>query len=142
MNKPARQEALLRIISAEPLKSQMEVAGRLKALGFEVTQASVSRDIEELGVVKAGGRYTLPARPQGAKLFGLREIEAAGDALVVAKCDPGLASAAAVRIDSARLPQIAGTIAGDDTIFIAVREAKDQRRVIKAIWELFDKQGI
>ncbi|MCA1556613.1 MAG: arginine repressor, partial [Acidobacteria bacterium] len=62
----------------------------------------------------------------------------AGDALVVARCEPGLASAVAVQIDGAHLAEIVGTLAGEDTIFIAVAEHKAQRTVIKKIWGLFE----
>jgi transcriptional regulator of arginine metabolism len=64
-------------------------------------------------------------------------LDAAGDVLVVACCEPGMASAVAVEIDRARIAEIVGTIAGEDTIFIAVTEGRAQRPVIKKIWELF-----
>jgi transcriptional regulator of arginine metabolism len=64
-------------------------------------------------------------------------LDSAGDALVIAKCLPGRASAVAVEIDDAGIPEIVGTLAGEDTIFIAVREQKAQRIVTKKIWELF-----
>ena len=57
--------------------------------------------------------------------------------MVIARTVPGLASAVAVEIDAAAIPEIVGTIAGEDTIFIAVRDAKQQRVAVKAIWELF-----
>ena len=72
--------------------------------------------------------------------IGLIAVEAAGDSLVVAKTYSGLASASAVRIDAARIDDIVGTIAGDDTIFIAVKGQKEQRAVIKRLWELFEEQ--
>ncbi|MGD9563929.1 MAG: arginine repressor [Pyrinomonadaceae bacterium] len=139
MQKSQRQNELLKIIAGEALASQEQLANRLRSRNFDVTQASISRDLEELGVIKAAGVYTLPARPNGAATFGLRGLDTSGDSLVVAKCDPGLASAAAVRIDGARIPEIVGTIAGDDTIFVAVKNARSQRTVIKKIWEIFDK---
>lgn len=137
MQKSERQQALLKLISAERIASQADLAKRLRSRNFNVTQASISRDLEELGVIKSAGIYTLPKRPSGISLFGLTSLEPAGDCLIVAKCDSGLASAAAVRIDGARISQIVGTIAGDDTIFIAVRDAKDQRTAIRKIWETF-----
>lgn len=139
MYKSDRQETLLKLISTESIGSQVELAKRLRLRNFDVTQASVSRDIDELGIVKAGGVYRLPQRPGGAALFGLRSLENSGDALVVAKCDAGLASAAAVKIDAAKIPEIVGTIAGDDTIFIAVKDAKGQRAAAKKVWEIFEK---
>jgi len=64
-------------------------------------------------------------------------LDQAGDSLVIARTIPGLASAVAVEIDAAKIPEIVGTIAGEDTIFIAVRNATDQRAAIKEIWNLF-----
>lgn len=139
MQKVERQQTLLNLISAERIASQSELARRLRSRNFDVTQASISRDLEELGVIKASGIYTLPQKPSGAAMFGLASLETSGDNLVVAKCDSGLASAAAVKIDAARISEIVGTIAGDDTIFIAVKDAKGQRSAIKKLWELFDR---
>ena len=101
------------------------------------TQPSISRDLEELGVVKHNGHYTLPRAAAGAAAHGLLGLDPAGDCLVVAKCEPGLASAVAVAIDRAGIDEIVGTVAGEDTIFIAVHERKAQRAAIKKIWELF-----
>ncbi len=64
-------------------------------------------------------------------------METAGDCLVVAKCEAGLASAVAVEIDRAGIPEIVGTLAGEDTVFIAVQERKAQRAVVKKVFELF-----
>ena len=139
MQKVARQNALLKLISAERIASQTDLAKRLRSRNFDVTQASISRDLDELGIIKAAGTYTLPRKPSGAASFGLSSLESAGDSLIVARCDSGLASAAAVRIDAARISEIVGTIAGDDTIFIAVKDAREQKTVVKKIWEIFDR---
>ena len=132
-----RQEELVKLISAERIASQAELAARLRSRKFEVTQASISRDLDELGVIKSAGVYTVPERPSGASLFGLTTLVASGESLIVAKCDSGLASAAAVKIDAARIPEIVGTIAGDDTIFIAVKDSKAQKVAMKKIWGIF-----
>jgi transcriptional regulator of arginine metabolism len=141
MQKTERQELLLKLISAERIASQAELARRLRSRSFNVTQASISRDLDELGVIKTSGVYTLPQKPSGAAVFGLRSLETSGDSLIVAKCDSGLASAAAVKIDAARVAEIVGTIAGDDTIFVAVKDTKSQRAAMKKIWEIFDRLG-
>jgi transcriptional regulator of arginine metabolism len=138
MQKSERQNFILDVISAKKIGKQEELAELLEKQGFAATQSSISRDLLDLGVVKANGHYTLPQRPANAGLFGLLSLEAAGPNLVVAKCGAGLASAAAVRIDAAQVDGIVGTIAGDDTIFIAVGNEKTQRAVIKKIWEVFD----
>lgn len=137
MHKTDRQNALKEVVSSLRIASQTELAKRLRSRNFDVTQASISRDLDELGIVKAAGFYTLPQKVRGSAL-GLSSLETAGESLVVARCDAGLASAAAVRIDAARIEEIVGTIAGDDTIFIAVKDAKAQKTVIKKVWEIFE----
>jgi transcriptional regulator of arginine metabolism len=139
MQKNRRQDALLNLISAERIASQTDLAKRLRSRNFDVTQASISRDLDELGIIKAAGIYTLPQKLRGDAAFGLSSLESAGESMIVAKCDSGLASAAAVRIDAARIIEIVGTIAGDDTIFIAVKDSKAQKTIIKKLWEMFDK---
>jgi transcriptional regulator of arginine metabolism len=108
----------------------------LERAGVPATQSSVSRDLEELGVFKQHGRYTM-ARSNGAATHGLLSLDPAGDILIVARTEPGLASAVAVDIDAAAIKEIVGTLAGEDTIFIAVGDSRAQRTVIKKIWELF-----
>jgi transcriptional regulator of arginine metabolism len=140
MVKAERQEAILKLIGAMRIARQAELVQTLRDHGFEVTQASVSRDLEELGVVKLNGAYSQPERAGNAFGIGLLGLETAGDNMIVARTYSGLASASAVRIDAARIDDIVGTIAGDDTIFIAVKGQKEQRSVIKRIWELFEAQ--
>ncbi|MDQ1558396.1 MAG: transcriptional regulator of arginine metabolism [Pyrinomonadaceae bacterium] len=137
MDKEKRQQKLLSLIRAKPVSTQGELASHLERAGFAATQSSISRDLEELGVVKRRGRYSVARATDGAAARGLVSLDVAGDALVVARCEPGLASAVAVEIDGASIKEIVGTIAGEDTIFVAVGERKAQRAVIKKIWELF-----
>ena len=136
MNKRDRQQKILSLIRARPIGTQEDLRALLDKAGVPATQSSVSRDLEELGVVKQHGHYTLP-RTNGAPARGLLSLDHAGDSLVIARTVPGLASAVAVEIDAAGIPEIVGTIAGEDTIFVAVRDAKSQRAVVKQIWELF-----
>lgn len=137
MQKRERHDLILNLIGSEQIGRQDVLAERLAQQGFHVTQASVSRDLEELGVVKVDGHYELPKTPAAIMEFGLRSLETAGDNLIVGKCDSGLASAITVRIDGGRIDEIVGTIAGDDTIFIAVRGSIQQGLAIKRIWNLF-----
>lgn len=139
MQKEQRQAAILKLISARQIGRQEELAELLEKKGFAVTQSSVSRDLLDLGIIKAHGYYALPKKPSHALAFGLLGLETAGENLVVARCEAGLASAVAVRIDGAGIDEIVGTIAGDDTIFIAVRDKVEQKTVIKKIWEIFEK---
>ena len=133
-----RQTTIRKLITARQIGKQEELAGLLENKGFSVTQSSVSRDLDELGIVKIGGFYALPQKPRDRAAFGLLELETAGENLIVARCESGLASAVAVRIDDAQINGIVGTIAGDDTIFIAVKDKSKQKAVIKRIWEIFE----
>ncbi|HEX8847461.1 MAG TPA: hypothetical protein VF791_22650 [Pyrinomonadaceae bacterium] len=137
MQKEARQQKILSLIRARRIGTQDELTAHLERAGVVATQSSVSRDLVELGIVKHHGHYTLPRGANGAAARGLLSLDTAGDVLVVAKCEPGMASAVAVEIDRARVPEIVGTLAGEDTIFIAVAEHKAQRAAMKKIWELF-----
>jgi transcriptional regulator of arginine metabolism len=136
MQKDTRQRRILSLIKAKPIGTQDELRSLLERAGVPATQSSVSRDLEELGVVKHHGHYTVP-QANGAAARGLLSLEIAGESLVVARTEPGMASAVAVTIDGAAIEAIVGTIAGEDTIFIAVNDRKAQRAVIKTIWELF-----
>jgi len=137
MVKDERQHKLLNLIRAKAVSTQGELAERLERAGFAATQSSISRDLEELGVVKRRGRYVVPQATNGAARRGLVSLDTAGDALVVARCEPGMASAVAVEIDRAPIDEIVGTLAGEDTIFIAVTERRAQRAAIKKIWDIF-----
>lgn len=125
-----------KLVEDRPISRQEELASLLTASGFQVTQASVSRDLEELGIAKFNGAYSRKSVPPQMQ-FGLRSLNTAGDNLIVGKCDSGLASAVTVRIDAAGISQIVGTIAGDDTVFIAVANSDDQTTTIAAIKHLF-----
>jgi len=137
MVKDQRQQKIVSLVRGGRVATQSELAQRLERAGFTVTQSSVSRDVEELGIVKRRGRYVVPSAETGARSRGLIDLATAGEALVVARCEPGLASAVAVEIDRASISEIVGTIAGEDTIFIAVTSARTQRAAIKKLWELF-----
>ncbi len=139
MQKKERQETILNLISARPISRQDELAKFLRKNGFSVTQASISRDLDELGIEKTNGVYTLPPEPVDASIFGHIGAEPAGDNLIVVKCGAGLASAAAVRIDAAGLDGIAGTIAGDDTIFVAVKNAALQKELTEKLMFLLNE---
>ena len=136
MHKNLRQKKLLSLIKSKPFATQAELRDYLEQAGVPATQSSLSRDLEELGVVKHHGHYTMP-RANGAAARGLLSLDLSGDNLVVARTEPGLASAVAVEIDAAVIEEIVGTLAGEDTIFVAVRDQKAQRVAMKRIWELF-----
>jgi transcriptional regulator of arginine metabolism len=134
MAKYDRQGAIMRLVQQRSLATQSEVAEALRDEGFDVVQTTVSRDIARLGLVKArdeAGRLVY-ALPQATDLSRLEELGAAmrrwalriapsGD-LAVIHTPSGYANALARALDEARLPEIAGTLAGDDTIFVAAAE--------------------
>lgn len=137
MSKEDRQQMILDLIRVRNIGTQDELTENLSKKGFFSTQSSVSRDLDELGIIKINGFYSLPS-PRTSGDSGLYALETAGDSLIVGKCESGLASAVCVQIDRARIVEIIGTIAGDDTIFIAVKDNKAQKKVIKTIRELFN----
>ena len=130
-----RLRAIADLIRARPIASQDELAEGLSALGLTVTQATISRDLEQLGAVKVRRdnrlTYALPdqrtpaAGPELAAVVRdwVRSVEVAGNLLVL-KTPPGSAHLVAVALDAADLPEVVGTISGDDTIFVAVRDAQ------------------
>jgi transcriptional regulator of arginine metabolism len=132
-----RHEKMLALVQARRITTQQKLLHLLERAGVPATQSSISRDLEELGIVKHRGFYRLPQVPDGASARGLLSLAPAGDCLLVARCEPGLASAIAVEIDRARIFEIAGTIAGEDTIFIALVKPNLQRAATRKIWELF-----
>jgi transcriptional regulator of arginine metabolism len=134
--KERRQRAIADLIRANALSSQEELADRLGSLGFSATQATISRDLEQIGAVKVrrDGQlsYALPNRaersasPRLAAVFRdwVRSVDPAAN-MVVIKTPPGSAHLVGVVLDQSDLPEIAGTICGDDTIFVACRSSRE-----------------
>ena len=139
MDKEERQKNLLKLLKTQKISNQSDLVALLEKKGIPCTQASVSRDLAELRIVKVDGVY----KPQEIKtrvaggLVGAISIDRAGDHLVVIKGGPGSAQAAALVIDRSKLTGIVGTVAGDDTIFIAVKSSEDQRAVIRQLHKIF-----
>ena len=134
MNKFERQGTILRLVGERQLSTQSDVVEALRDEGLDAVQATVSRDIAQLGLVKVRGDdgRLVYALPGAADLDRLSELAAAlrrwttgleptGN-LVVLRTPPGHANALALAFDEAALPEVAGCIAGDDTIFLAARE--------------------
>jgi transcriptional regulator of arginine metabolism len=134
MNRRERQSAILDLVRERALSTQAEVASALRDTGFDVVQTTVSRDIADLGLVKVrapSGRlvYASPGGTDSDRLRALGSamrryaitVEAAGS-LVVVMTPSGYANALAQAVDEAGHPAIAGTIAGDNTIFLAPRD--------------------
>jgi transcriptional regulator of arginine metabolism len=140
--KHRRQQIVLDLVERERLGSQEEIRVRLRELGVEATQSTISRDVEELGLARVhdvhGTRYVVPGRvavaPPTALLrhaldeFAVELVLGAGEMLVV-RTPPGAANALAEAIDRAALAEIAGTIAGDNTVLIVPRRGSTGRTV-------------
>jgi transcriptional regulator of arginine metabolism len=138
-----RHLKILELISTRAIHTQEELAEALAGAGWEVTQSSVSRDIAALRLVKVDGAYRRPPRGTMAQDPDERRIaesvltsEPAGDALIVLHTPPGDANRVGVAIDRLAWPDVVGTIAGDDTIFLAVKDNGAQRRVLREVRKL------
>lgn len=147
--KAHRQALILDLVDREPITSQEQLRERLKERGVEATQATLSRDIRDLGLIKraADGAYRraaaadVPSNGDGQAQLRrvadeyLRSADAV-DQLLVLKTDTAQAQPLAVAIDRAHLPEVVGTIAGDDTILVICRSASDavvvQKRLQRA----------
>ena len=138
-----RHLKILEIISTRAVHTQEDLAEALAAEGWEVTQPSVSRDIAALRLVKVDGAYRRAPRlgtaqdPNEQRIAdGVLTCEPAGDALVVLHTPPGEANRVAVALDRLAWPDIVGSLAGDDTIFLAVKDKRAQRGVLRAVRKL------
>ena len=142
-----RQRAILTLVATRPIHSQEELAEMLEAQGFETTQATISRDIKDLGLaklsIKNGNgnghqfKYVLPA-PQLSFASRLHRAVtelvtniASSVNLIVLRTPPGSAMLVATAIDEAQWPEIIGSIAGDDTIMVIVRDPKETPIIVQ-----------
>jgi transcriptional regulator of arginine metabolism len=145
--KARRQSVILDVVQREPVRSQEQLRQRVRAAGFDVTQATLSRDIRELGLVKGGadGAYQAAAHvaPNGQAARTLLQ-RALGEYLtrvdrvqqmVVLRTGPGQAQLLGVALDRARLPEVVGTIAGDDTILVIAPDVRRARALVKRLEE-------
>lgn len=138
--KERRQSAILELVSGRPVRSQDALRRLLAAMGIRATQATISRDVKELGLVKhaADGAYqsvrgaAAPAIPdervRRAVAEYLRRVERVQQLLVL-KTDPGQAQPLAFALDHAAWPEIVGTVAGDDTVLVVLRTESSARTV-------------
>lgn len=145
--KSRRQGAILDIVDREALHSQEQVRQHLARVGFEATQATISRDIKELGLVKRAGdgAYQRPGvtNNPAAALNALAQTTAQFvrhvdrvEQMIVVRTGAGQAQAMALAIDGARLPEVVGTIAGDDTILVISKDRKRATTLVKRLERL------
>lgn len=143
--KSRRQREILSLIGSQAFRTHGRLAEALAARGIAASQGTLSRDLRQLGVVKTAAGYAAPAQAQGEdaaravlqQLVGqfLVRIETAQN-LVILRTEPGGANALAQGLDDANLPEIIGTLAGDDTIFAATADNGAARRVRALLEEL------
>lgn len=147
--KDKRQNAIKVIIAAKHIETQEELAAALQEKGFNVTQATVSRDIKEMMLVKisnGNGRYhyVYPHEHNFVVVSGKMERNikdsivslSANASMVVIKTLPGTANFVALSLDNLKMKEILGTIAGDDTVFVAINDAKNTDTVMKHLREI------
>ncbi len=138
--KVQRHRAIARLIAGAELHSQHELQRELAAQGIRTTQATLSRDLAELGVLKGAGGYRLQdgaPEPSGDALDALARrllagVEQAGN-LVVLHTPPGQASALAVQLDRSSMRGVVGTIAGDDCVFVATRTPSNAKELVRRL---------
>lgn len=144
--KSQRQQIIMKLVSEENIDTQESLQAALAERGFKVTQATVSRDIKELSLIKTVApdgsyRYSIPSLKKSG-MQGERNpvlgfisdsvlaIDYAGNTVVV-KCHVGMAQAVCAKLDSTEIENVVGTLAGDDTIFILMRTESDAQRLLK-----------
>jgi transcriptional regulator of arginine metabolism len=153
--KSLRHAAIRDVVSSRPVRTQHELVAALRDRGLRATQATVSRDIREMALLKTGpvgGQvYVLPAPPDDTRAGGeqrLRqllgdmpvELRVAGLLLVV-RAVPGSAHAIAAALDRARWPEVVGSVAGDDTLFVAFADAEALERVRLRLRDIIGRPG-
>ncbi len=121
--KADRHSAILQLVNRGSVHTQQEIAAALARKGMRATQATISRDIQELGLVRAGGGYRSAPAPARELVLSFEVIEP----VAVIRTPPGTANLVARRIDEAALPGVAGTVAGDDTIIAVLRSRAASR---------------
>jgi transcriptional regulator of arginine metabolism len=141
--KARRQSVIMDIIHRSPVRSQEQLRKSMRTAGFDVTQATLSRDIRDLGLVKggAGRAYQAPSMPQRSPQNGQSLLHRAAtdyltrvdrvQQLVLLRTGPGQAQLLGVAIDAAHLPEVVGTLAGDDTILVVAPDARRARALVK-----------
>jgi len=144
ISKKVRQAKFFEIISGHRVESQERLTELLRDEGIEVAQATVSRDLRELGLVKVRGRYQAAvAPPQTSSPAALKSaltqfvirMDSAGN-IVVIRTSSGNAHSVCVALDAVGWPEVVGTIAGDDTIFVLARDPEECGKLLKRIREL------
>lgn len=132
-----RQHAIVEILRRQPVSRQTELVSLLRNEGIAATQSSISRDLRQLGISKLDQGYqsavdndTATDDDMAAAAGFIRDIQPAGSSLTVIKTRVGAAQRVAVYVDRSGWPEIVGTVSGDDTIFIATRNGREQKQLL------------
>ncbi len=141
--KKARQAKLLEAAQKRQIRSQAEFLALLRKAGVRAAQSTLSRDIRELGLIKVRGRYQVPGaeRPAPPDEMLRRTLSqfvvrtGMSGNIVMLRTSPGNAHSVAVVLDAAEWPEVLGTVAGDDTVFILLRQGRSGRRLLARIRE-------
>jgi transcriptional regulator of arginine metabolism len=145
ITKKARQGRILEIIRKRLVHSQEELSSLLKREGAEVTQSTLSRDIRELGLVKVRGCYQSPGEIQSSppadevlrRALGQFVIRTGVSGnMIVVRTSPGNAHSVGVVLDAAQWPEVLGTVAGDDTVFVLLSNERLGKKLLSRIREL------
>jgi transcriptional regulator of arginine metabolism len=141
--KQLRQREIRDLLAQRPIRTQQELAAALRDRGFRATQATISRDVADLGLIKSSQdgvqSYTVPARVTEAETTGEERLRALlhdlpvdireSGLMLIIKTLPGSAHAIAAALDRTRWPEVVGSIAGDDTVFVAFADRASMQRV-------------
>jgi len=134
----SRRRAILQLLAERPMTRQIEIGRALRRQGYKVTQSSVSRDLQALGIVRRNGVYSPPI-PQGdERSFGkmeefIRRVRTAGPYMLVFDTSPGTAKAVAVALKNSAWPEVRGVMAEDDTLFVATDNVYDSRLLMSRL---------
>jgi len=132
-------EAILKLAEAQEITDQSVFLDLLKSEGHKVTQPTLSRHLNKLGVQKLAGRYQR-VEPMPGELPAYA-VSAAPPNLVIIKTRPGFAQALAVLLDQRAIDGVVGTLAGDDTVFIAVTPEKKMRAAVETVREILERRA-
>lgn len=152
--KKQRQQSIKALIEQKKIDTQEKLKDELESMGFSVTQATVSRDINEMGLVKAlcpdgGYRYSIGAKTSLSPIDELHNlmhtlaagVDYAGNTVVI-RCHTGMAQAVCAKLDAAGFAQVVGTLAGDDTIFVLMRSQEDAAELSAVLAEdIIERHG-
>ena len=133
-----RRKAILELMTAHTIRRQIELGSALRKQGFKVTQASISRDLKALGIVRREGVYRLPDQKGDENAIGkmeefIQRVRNAGPYMLVFDTSPGMAKAVAVALKSAAWPEVRGIVSEDDTLFVATDNVYDTRLLLQRL---------